>query len=106
MIISTTPSIGGRQIKKNLNIVSGDAVLGRNTFIRLFFTIGDLVGGCAGRYEKELRSTREEAINDMIAETVGLGGNAVVGIDLDDKFIGQTSDMLMVSINGAAVVLA
>ena len=80
-------------------------MLGVNTLGFIFVRNRDLVGGRAGGYEKEFRSTREEAMNDMVAEAVGLGGNAVVGIDLDYKVIGQTSNMLMVSMNGTAVVL-
>ena len=79
MIVSTTPTIEGRRIKEYLGIVSGEAVLGGNTLGFIFVRNRDLVGGRAGGYEKEFRSTREEAVNDMVAEAVGLGGIAVVG---------------------------
>ena len=105
MIVSTTPTIEGRQIKEYLGIVSGEAVLGVNIFKDLFANIRDLVGGRAGAYEKELKHAREEAMNDMVAEAVGVGGNAVVGIDLDYEVMGQSGSMLMVSMNGTAVVL-
>ncbi len=105
MIVSTTPTIEGRRVKEYLGIVSGEAVLGVNIFKDLFANIRDLVGGRAGAYEKELKHAREEAMNDMVAEAVGLGGNAVVGIDLDYEVMGQSGSMLMVSMNGTAVVL-
>ena len=105
MIVSTTPTIEGRRIKEYLGIVSGEAVLGVNIFKDLFANIRDLVGGRAGAYEKELRNAREMAMDEMVAEAVGLGANAVVGVDLDYEVVGQSGSMLMVSVNGTAVVL-
>ena len=105
MIVSTTPMIEGRRAKEYLGIVSGEAVLGVNIFKDLFANIRDLVGGRAGAYEKELKNARGMAMDEMVAEAVGLGGNAVVGVDLDYEVVGQSGSMLMVSVNGTAVVL-
>ncbi len=105
MIVSTTPTIEGRRIKEYLGIVSGEAVLGVNIFKDLFANIRDLVGGRAGAYEKELKNARGMAMDEMVAEAVGLGANAVVGVDLDYEVVGQSGSMLMVSVNGTAVVL-
>ena len=105
MIVSTTPTIEGRRVKEYLGIVSGEAVLGVNIFKDLFANIRDLVGGRAGAYEKELKHAREVAMDEMVAEAVGLGANAVVGVDLDYEVVGQSGSMLMVSVNGTAVVL-
>ncbi len=105
MIVSTTPTIEGRCVKEYLGIVSGEAVLGVNIFKDLFANIRDLVGGRAGAYEKELKNARGMAMDEMVAEAVGLGGNAVVGVDLDYEVVGQSGSMLMVSVNGTAVVL-
>ena len=103
MIVSTTPTIEGRRIKEYLGIVSGEAVLGVNIFKDLFANIRDLVGGRAGAYEKELKNARGMAMDEMVAEAVGLGANAVVGVDLDYEVVGQSGSMLMVSVNGTAV---
>ncbi len=105
MIVSTTPTIEGRRAKEYLGIVSGEAVLGVNIFKDLFANIRDLVGGRAGAYEKELKNARGVAMDEMVAEAVGLGANAVVGVDLDYEVVGQSGSMLMVSVNGTAVVL-
>ncbi len=105
MIVSTTPTIEVRRAKEYLGIVSGEAVLGVNIFKDLFANIRDLVGGRAGAYEKELKNARGMAMDEMVAEAVGLGANAVVGVDLDYEVVGQSGSMLMVSVNGTAVVL-
>ena len=103
MIVTTTPTVEGREIKEYRGIVSGEAVLGVNMFRDLFANIRDIVGGRAGAYEKELRNARDAALDDMVAEAVAMGATAVVGVDLDYEVIGQS--MLMVSANGTAVVL-
>jgi len=106
MLIITTPSIEGKKIVKYLGLVSGEAILGANIFKDLFAGIRDIVGGRSAAYEKELRSAKQIAIEEMVEETKALGGNAVVGVDLDYETIGigQTGNMLMVSASGTAVV--
>ena len=39
------------------------------------------------------------------AEAAKLGGNAVIGVDLDYEVLGQNGSMLMVSASGTAVVV-
>jgi uncharacterized protein YbjQ (UPF0145 family) len=41
----------------------------------------------------------------MEAEATKLGGNAVIGVDLDYEVIGANGSMLMVSCSGTAVVV-
>ena len=105
MIITTTPSVEGRRIVAYHGVVSGEAILGAN-FVRDFFaSIRDVVGGRAGSYEKVMRSARDTAIEEMASEAKRLGGNAVVGVDLDYGSLGQGESMMMVSASGTAVTL-
>ena len=107
MIIVTTPSMEGRRIKQYLGLVSGDAILGANIFRDLFAGIRDIVGGRSAAYEKELRTAKRIALVEMMDETTELGGNAIVGVDLDYETIemGSGGGMLMVSATGTAVVI-
>ncbi len=105
MIVTTTPTIEGRRIKDYLGIVSGEAIMGANMFRDLFANLRDIVGGRSGAYEQELKNAREAAMGDIVAEAMALGANAVVGVDLDYEVVGGSGSMLMVSINGTAVVL-
>lgn len=107
MIIVTTPSMEGRRIKQYLGLVSGDAILGANIFRDLFAGIRDIVGGRSAAYEKELRNAKRIALVEMIDEATELGGNAIVGVDLDYETIevGGGGGMLMVSATGTAVVI-
>lgn len=106
MLVVTTPIIEGKKISKYLGLVSGEAILGANIFKDFFAGIRDIVGGRSAAYEKELRRAKEIAITEMIEEAKSMGGNAVVGVDLDYETIsiGQAGGMLMVSANGTAVV--
>ena len=106
MIVTTTPSIDGKQIAEYLGPVAGEAVLGANIFRDLFASIRDIVGGRAGGYQKVLRDGRHHAIEDMIEEARDRGANAIVGVDIDYESLGETNSMLMVSANGTAVRLA
>ncbi len=106
MIVSTTPNIEGKKITKYLGLVSGEAILGANIFKDLFAGIRDIVGGRSAEYEGELRQAKLIAIQEMEEEARALGGNAVVGVDLDYETIGIGSggNMLMVSASGTAVL--
>jgi uncharacterized protein YbjQ (UPF0145 family) len=103
MLLTTTDSIDGKRVVEYLGVVSGDAIVGANIFRDFFASIRDIVGGRAGGYEKALRGAKNEAIDDLIDAAKALGANAVVGIDLDYEAVGES--MLMVSVNGTAVVL-
>ena len=108
MLITTTHTLDGRQITEYLGLVSGEAILGANIFKDFFAGIRDIVGGRSAAYENELRKAKDIAIKEMTASALDLGGNAIVGVDLDYETIsgGQGSNMLMVSASGTAVRVA
>ncbi len=107
VVVSTTPTLEGRQIGEYLGIVTGEAILGANIFKDLFAGIRDIVGGRSAAYEKELRQAKRIAMVEMMDEATELGANAVVGVDLDYETItlGSGGGMLMVSASGTAVVV-
>ncbi|WP_271439508.1 heavy metal-binding domain-containing protein [Pontixanthobacter luteolus] len=101
--VSTTPTLEGQPIQQYLGIVTGEVIVGANLFRDLFANIRDIVGGRSGSYERILSDARRQAIEELQAECGALGGNAVVGVDLDYEVIGDTGSMLMVSASGTAV---
>ena len=106
MLLSTTPSIENKNISEYKGIVVGEAILGANIFKDMFAGIRDIVGGRSGAYEKELAKAREIAFTEMQQRASELGGNAVVGIDIDYEVIGKDGSMIMVSVSGTAVTLS
>jgi uncharacterized protein YbjQ (UPF0145 family) len=103
LLTVTTPHVEGKRIVKTIGIVSGETVMGVNIFRDYFAFFRDIVGGRSGSYEKELRRAKEIAIREMQEQAEEMGGNAVVGVDLDYETVGQS--MLMVSASGTAVVV-
>jgi len=103
MIISTTASLDGRPVQQYLGVVTGEVIVGANLFKDLFAGIRDIVGGRSGAYETTLRSARDTAFQELEAEAVRLGANAVIGVDIDYEVIGKEGSMLMVTVSGTAV---
>ncbi len=92
MIVTTTPSIEGRQIRDYLGVVTGEAILGANIMKDLFAGFRDIVGGRSGAYEQELQKAREIAMREM----------EEAGADLDYETV-SSGNMLMVTVSGTAV---
>lgn len=105
MLVTTTNTLEGIKVTKYLGMVTGEAILGANIFKDFFAGIRDIVGGRSAAYEKELRQAKDIAVSEMIEQAVAMGGNAVIAVDLDYETIGQGGSMLMVSVNGTAVVV-
>ena len=103
MIVTTTPSIEGKRITEYFGVIAGEAIVGANIFRDLFASVTDIVGGRSGAYEDALRGARETALQELQQAARDVGGNAVVGVDLDYEVIGKSGSMLMVSASGTAV---
>jgi uncharacterized protein YbjQ (UPF0145 family) len=101
MIVTTTPTIQGKEIKEYLGIVTGEAIIGANIVKDIFASITDIVGGRSAAYEKELTRARGIALNEMEENARAIGANGVVGIDLDYETVRE--GMLMVTVSGTAV---
>jgi uncharacterized protein YbjQ (UPF0145 family) len=108
MLMTTTPTIETHTIEQYLGIVSGEAILGANIFKDFFAGIRDIVGGRSAAYEEELRKAMAIAYDEMQLEARALGGNAIVGVDLDFESINvsRSGSMLMVTASGTAVRIA
>lgn len=101
MLLTTTPTIQGKEIEIYFGLVSGETIIGANIFKDFLAGITDIVGGRSGSYERVLKQAKEEALREMSDQASAMGANAVIGIDLDYETIG--SSMLMVTAAGTAV---
>ncbi|MCC6491457.1 MAG: heavy metal-binding domain-containing protein [Pirellulales bacterium] len=104
MLLTTTPSIEGRQVREYLGVVTGEAILGANVFKDFFAGIRDIIGGRSAAYEQELQRARDIAMNELQQAAADLGANAILGVDLDYETVGPQGSMLMVSVSGTAVI--
>ena len=105
MLLTTTPAVEGKSIHQYHGVVTGEAIVGANIFRDVFASVRDIVGGRSAAYEKSLAEARQAALDEMAANAEQLGGNAVVGIDLDYEVLGRGNSMLMVSATGTAVTV-
>jgi uncharacterized protein YbjQ (UPF0145 family) len=103
MIITTTPNVEGKRIVEYYGVVTGEAIIGANIIKDVLAVVRDIVGGRSAAYEKELGKAREIAMQEMTERAVALGGNAIVGVDLDYETVGGAGSMLMVNASGTAV---
>ena len=90
MILTTTAVIEGQPVRQYLGIVTGEVIAGANLVRDIFASVTDIFGGRSGKYEEVLATAREQALGEMQQKAVQLGGNAVIGIDIDYE-IGRAS---------------
>ncbi|SYX87303.1 conserved hypothetical protein [Paenibacillus alvei] len=103
MIVTTTPSIQGREIVEYIDIVTGETIMGANVVRDFLASVRDVVGGRSGAYESKLKEARVIAMEEMKEAARRLGANAIVGIDVDYEVVRE--GMLMVAVSGTAVVV-
>ena len=103
MLMTTTPSVEGKQIVRYLGVVTGETIIGANVFRDFLAGVRDFFGGRSGSYEAVLREAKDTALEEMARQAEALGANAVVGIDLDYETVGGSGSMLMVTCSGTAV---
>ncbi|MCS6869871.1 MAG: YbjQ family protein [Anaerolineae bacterium] len=105
MLVTTTPTLEGKTVRKYLGLVSGETILGANIFRDIGAGLRDIFGGRARSYERSLIEAKQSAINQMIEQAKGMGANAVIGVSLDFETVGSNGSMLMVSASGTAVIV-
>ena len=103
MLMTTTPSVEGKQIVRYLGVVTGETIIGAHVFRDFLAGVRDFFGGRSASYEAVLREAKDTALEEMARQAEALGANAVVGIDLDYETVGGSGSMLMVTCSGTAV---
>jgi uncharacterized protein YbjQ (UPF0145 family) len=101
--VSTTDAIPGADIDATLGIVTAEWVGGVNIFRDFFAGIRNIVGGRSAALEKELRSGRDNVLQELRARAAELGADGIVGIRFDSSPLGDS--MLMIGAIGTAVRL-
>ena len=105
MILTTTPSVEGKEIIEYKGIVFGEVISGIN-FIKDFTAgLSNFFVVRSATYENELLEARENALKELEERAYQKGANAIVGIDVDYEVLGADNGMLMVTVSGTAVVV-
>ena len=104
MLILTSPTIQGKKIIEHQGLVTGDALLGANLYKDLFSGVRDVVGGRTSKYEEELNTARNMALESMGEKAEKLGANAIIGTSVSYHNLGGTmGNTIMVTVSGTAV---
>ena len=80
MMIVTTPTITGKRIVVTHGLVRGNTIRARHLGNDIGALLKNLVGGEIRAYAALLEESREQALERMMEDAVGLGANAVVSV--------------------------
>lgn len=103
MIVATTETIPGRQVKEVLGIVRGNTVRARNAGEDFKAVLRNMIGGEVLEYTKLLAEAREQALDRMMDSARELGADAVIGTHFATSSLMAGAAELMVY--GTAVTL-
>ena len=104
--LTTTHAMPGREIQETLGIVTAECVLGINVFRDMLGGLRDIFGGRSGTHQKALRQARQTCLEELAVHAEELGGDAVIGVDLDfSEISGGGKGMVFLVASGTAVRL-
>lgn len=105
-IISTTNNIEGCPIKKYIDVINTNVVVGTNVFSDIAASFTDFFGGKSSSYKNKLESISNDAKKELKQKALNIGANAIVGFKLDfDEISGKDKSMFMVSASGTACII-
>jgi uncharacterized protein YbjQ (UPF0145 family) len=94
MIITTTPNVEGKQIKKYLGLVTGTDI----------YLVGGVFGGGLANQENLFGRAFENACTKMSNKAAAKKADAIVGVTYTVSSPGSTADII-VTVTGTAVTL-
>ncbi len=104
MLLSSTNTLGIKEIVEYHGLVTGDSLIGSNVYKDLFSGVRDVVGGRTSAYEKELEKARELALDSIKDKAKELGANAIVGLKISYNNLGGTmGNTILVTAYGTAI---
>jgi uncharacterized protein YbjQ (UPF0145 family) len=96
MIIVTSSSVPGKEIRKTFGIVKGNTVRARNIGRDIIAAFKNLVGGEIEEYTKLLAESREQSVDRMADQAAALGANAIVDCRFSTSYIMQNAAEILV----------
>ena len=107
MILSTTDSLQGVEIKNYLGIVTAEVVYGSNALRDFFAGIRDVLGGRTGAYERVFEKGQQDALKELENRAKRLGAAAVIGVQIrtDTINIDEHGVLMLITATGTAVSL-
>lgn len=95
VIVATTETIPGKNVREVLGIVKGSTVRSRNVGRDIGAGLKSLIGGEVKTYTQMSSDARDEAYNRMVNNAISMGADAVIGMRFSTSMIMQgASEML------------
>jgi uncharacterized protein YbjQ (UPF0145 family) len=103
ILLTTTNTIEGRRVTDYLGIESVEIVMGTGILSEITGDLSDFVGRRSTMFEQKLQAAKAAAFERLRILAVELGGDAVIGIDIDyTEFSGNRIGLI---VNGTIVQL-
>lgn len=103
MLVVTTENISGYRVKEVKGQVFGLVVRSRGLAGNIMAGLRSILGGEITEYTQLLEEARRHAVDRMVKNAHGMGGNAVVMMRFDSSEMGQTMSEIVAY--GTAVVV-
>lgn len=101
--LTTGYNFEDKKILDYLGIVSGEVVLGTGFLSDFKASFSDAFGINSQAYTNKIKEAKQEAMCDMMRESISKGGNAIIGITY--SYVSFSNNMIGISVNGTSVVL-
>jgi uncharacterized protein YbjQ (UPF0145 family) len=101
MIVLTSSTLPGKEIKKSFGVVRGNTVRARHLGKDIIAGFKTMVGGEIQEYTKLMAESREQSIDRMKEEAKALGANAIVDVRFSTSYI--MSNVAEILVYGTAV---
>jgi uncharacterized protein YbjQ (UPF0145 family) len=103
MIIVTTESVPGKEIRELKGFVRGSTVQAKHIGKDIVAGLKTIVGGEISEYSELMEEARNKAIDRMIAEAERIGANAIVTVRFETSAVMQNASEIIAY--GTAVVV-
>ena len=102
--ITTTANLDGYYVARYIDIESVEIIAGTGVFSEFGGDVSDFFGARSTAFEQKLQKAKRTALDKLRYRAFELGGNAVIGIDLDyTEFSGNRIGLIA---NGTIVEVA
>lgn len=102
-MLTTGYNFEGYTISKYHGLVSGECAIGSGLFSCLEASIANILGTETSGYSEKMKNAKQLAVEDMIRQSIALGGNSIIGISYSISNL--LSNMIGISVNGISVTI-
>ncbi len=88
---------------RTIGVVTAQSVTGTGVFSELSMSISDIFGSESKKMNTKIRDAELLCFRRLRESSVNMGGNAIVGLDIDYSEVGSLRGMMMVCCTGTAI---